>query len=204
MTNTMRSWLVAAVALTGTMTVPACHDEPDQMIMNGEVTMTPPTTSPAPRSIQDQNRAAARRWSEELWGQGRLEVADEIVATDYVRHDGGDPFPARGPEDVKRLVAMLRGMLPDLQIEIQDMVASGDRVVTRYVGVATDTRGYMGLPASGKVTRTPAMQMFRFENGKIAESWAVRDDLGTLVQLGHLPRPGSPELVSCLAACGPR
>ena len=199
MNNTARIWL-AAVALTA----PACNQEPDNLIMNGEVLMTPPTMSPAATTPEERNRAAARRWSEELWGQGKLEVADEIVAADYVRHDGGDPFPARGPEDVKRLVAMLRGMLPDLQIEIQDMVTAGDRVVTRYVGVATDTRGYLGLPATGRVTRTPAMQMFRFENGKIAESWAVRDDLGTLIQMGHLPRPGSPALARCLAACGPR
>src|SRR5262245_38977139 len=54
----------------------------------------------------EQNKATARRWSEELWGQGKLEVADEIVAPDYQRHDPGDPFPARGPEDVKRIVRM--------------------------------------------------------------------------------------------------
>jgi steroid delta-isomerase-like uncharacterized protein len=141
-----------------------------------------------------RNLAAARRWSEELWGAGRLEVADEIIAPDYVRHDAGDPFPARGPDDVKRIVTMLRGMLPDLRIEIEDMMAAGDRVVTRYVGVATDERGYLGLPATGKVTRTQAIQIFRFQDGLIAESWAVRDDLGTLVQLGHLPPPGAPGL----------
>ena len=80
-------------------------------------------------------------------------------------------------------------MLPDLRIEIEDMVAAGDRVVTRYTGVATDTRGYMGRPPTGRTIRTPAIQIFRFHDGQIAESWAVRDDLGTLVQLGHLPPP---------------
>jgi hypothetical protein len=59
------------------------------------------------------NKAAARRWSEELWGRGHLAVADEIIATDYVRHDPGDPFPAHGPDDVKRIVSSLRTMLPD-------------------------------------------------------------------------------------------
>ena len=87
---------------------------------------------------------------------------------------------------------MLRTMLPDLRIEIEDLVVEGDRVVTRYTGVATDCRGYMGRPPSGRVTRTPAIQIFRFRDGMIAESWAVRDDLGTLVQLGHLPAPAAP------------
>jgi len=138
----------------------------------------------------EQNKATARRWTEELWGQGKLEVADEIIASDYVRHDPGDPFPARGPQDVKRIVSMLRTMLPDLRLELEDMIADGDKVVSRYTAVATDTRGYMGMPPTDKTIRTNAIQIFRFAEGKIVESWAVRDDLGTLRQLGHLPPPG--------------
>ena len=147
------------------------------------------TKGPSAMSIE-QNKAVARRWSEELWGRGNLAVADEIIAADYVRHDPGDPFPARGPADVKRIVTMLRAMLPDLRIEVEDMVAEGDRVVSRYTAVATDTLGYLGRPPTGKTIRTPAIQVFRFADGKIVESWAVRDDLGTLRQLGHLPPPG--------------
>ncbi len=135
----------------------------------------------------EENKALVRRWSEELWSQGNLAVVDAIVSPDYLRHDPGDPFPARGREDVKRLVGMLRAMLPDLTIEIEDMVAEGDKVVIRYTGLATDTEGFMGQPPTGKVTRTAAIQIFRIASGQIAESWAVRDDLGTLRQLGHLP-----------------
>jgi steroid delta-isomerase-like uncharacterized protein len=131
----------------------------------------------------EQNKATARRWTEELWGRGDLAVADEIIAADYLRHDPGDPFPARGPEDVKRIVTML----PDFKIEIEAMVAEGDMVVSRYTAMATDTVGYMGMPPTGKVIRTPGIQIFRFTNGRIVESWAARDDLGTLRQLGHLP-----------------
>jgi len=137
----------------------------------------------------EQNKALARRWSEELWGRGHLAVADEILAPDYVRHDPGDPFPARGPEDVKRIVTMLRAMLPDLRIEIDAIIAEGDLVVTRYTSVATDTVGYMGHPPTGRTINTSAMQMFRFAGGRIVESWAVRDDLGVLRQLGMIQGP---------------
>jgi steroid delta-isomerase-like uncharacterized protein len=150
-----------------------------------------PTTSNGILSIEG-NKRAALRWSQELWSQGHLAVADEIIAPDYVRHDPGDPFPARGPEDVKRIVTMLRTMLPDLRIEVEAVIAEGDIVVSRYTATATDSVGYMGMPPTGKTTRTSAMQMFRFSNGKIVESWAARDDLGTLRQLGHLPLPGGP------------
>jgi steroid delta-isomerase-like uncharacterized protein len=138
----------------------------------------------------ENNKAAARRWSQELWSQGDLSVADEIIATDYVRHDPGDPFPARGPEDVKRIVTMLRTMLPDFHISVDAVIAEGDIVVSRYTATATDTVGYMGMPPTGKAVRTSAIQMFRFSDGKIVESWAARDDLGTLRQLGHLTLPG--------------
>jgi len=84
----------------------------------------------------EQNKAMARHWSEELWGKGNLAVADEIIAPDYVRHDPGDPFPARRPEDVKRIVTMLRTMLPDLRIQIEAMVAEDDMVVSRYTTTA--------------------------------------------------------------------
>ena len=138
----------------------------------------------------EQNKALTRRWSEELWGQGNLAVAAEIIAPDYVRHDPGDPFPAYGSDDVKRIVTMLRSMLPDFKIEVEAMVAEGDMVVSRYTATATDTKGYMGMPPTGKAIRTPAIQIFRFADGKIIESWAARDDLGTLRQLGQLPARG--------------
>ena len=137
----------------------------------------------------ERNKATARRWSEELWSRGNLAVADEIIAADYVRHDPGDPFPAHGPDDVKRIVTMLRAMLPDFTIKVEAIVAEGDMVVSRYTTTATDTVGYMGHPPTGKTIRTPAIQMFRFANGKIVESWAARDDLGTLKQLGLLSTP---------------
>jgi steroid delta-isomerase-like uncharacterized protein len=138
----------------------------------------------------EQNKAIARRWSEELWSQGNLAVADEIVAKDYLRHDPGDPFVAHGPEDVKRLVTGLRSMLPDLRIEVEDMFAEGDKVVVRYTGIGTDSAGYMGKPPTGKQVRSAAIQIFRFKDGKIVESWTARDDLGIMRQLGLIPQAG--------------
>ena len=74
-------------------------------------------------STIERNKATARRWSEELWSRGNLAVADEIIAADYVRHDPGDPFPAHGPADVKRIVTMLRTMLPDFHIQVEAVIA---------------------------------------------------------------------------------
>jgi steroid delta-isomerase-like uncharacterized protein len=165
---------LAAAALVATTLLGAGHPEQESAAHDGAMTT-------------ELNKAIARRWSDELWSEGKLAVADEIVAPGYVRHDPGDPFPARGPEDVKRIVAMVRKTLPDFEIEVEAMVAEGDVVVSRYTVTGTDVRGYMGMPPTGRTVRTTAIQMFRFADGKIVESWAARDDLGTLRQLGHLP-----------------
>lgn len=138
----------------------------------------------------EENKVIARRWSEELWSKGDLAVADEIVAPNYVRHDPGDPFAAEGPEDVKRLVTGLRALMPDLHITIEDVIAERDKVVSRYTATGTVTGEFMGRAFTGKQTRATAIQIFRIVDGKIVESWANRDDLGVLQQLGLVPVPG--------------
>jgi len=92
----------------------------------------------------EENKAIARRWSEELWSKGELAIADEIVAPNYVRHDPGDPFEVEGPEGVKRLVGGARALMPDLYITIDDVIAEGDKVVSRYTGTGTVTGEFMG------------------------------------------------------------
>ena len=72
---------------------------------------------------------------------------------------------------------MVRKTLPDFEIEVEAMVAEGDVVVSRYTVTGTDVRDYMGMPPTGRTVRTTAIQMFRFADGKIVESWAARDDL---------------------------
>ena len=78
-------------------------------------------------------------------------------------------------------------MMPDLQIIVEDLVAEGDKIVSRYTTTATDTQGMMGRPPTGKTFRTTGMQIFRIVDRKIVESWAVRDDLTPLRQLGIIP-----------------
>ena len=103
--------------------------------------------------MTEQNKAMALRWSEELWSRGHLEVADEIVAPDYVRHDPGDPFPAHGPGDVKRIVGMLRSMLPDrIPYKVFERSAGvGSLGRRRFVAIAEWTGGLIAREAKALV-----------------------------------------------------
>jgi hypothetical protein len=136
----------------------------------------------------EHNKAAALRWSDELWSQGNLAVTDEIVAPDYVRHDPGDPFPARAPEDVKRIVSMLRAMLPDFHITVDAVIAEGDMVVSRYTADGDEhgrLHGHAGDGKPGADTGDPNVPLLERQD---------RRKLGSARRSGYSATVGAPHL----------
>jgi predicted ester cyclase len=123
----------------------------------------------------EENKAIVRRWTEEGFGRGNLTVADEMVATDFVNHN---PVAGQRPgrEGLKQAVAMLRGAFPDLRVEIEDMIAEGDRVA--------------GIPPTDKRVAVTRIAVFRVVDGEIAEHRAQVDILGPLRRLGEIPPSG--------------
>jgi predicted ester cyclase len=90
-----------------------------------------------PMSSAEENKALARHVIEEMFHNGNLEVADEHIAPDYVSHDPAMPENIRGPEGFKEYVGVYRTAFPDLHIEIEDQIADGDKVATRWTGAGT-------------------------------------------------------------------
>jgi predicted ester cyclase len=81
---------------------------------------------------------------------------------------------------------------PDLHHTIEDMIAEGDRVVTRLTAEGSNTGQFYGMPATGKPVRVSEIAIFRIADGKIVEQWPQSDALGMMQQLGMIPTPGSP------------
>jgi len=77
-----------------------------------------------------------------------------------------------------------------LRVTVEDMIAEGDKVVTRYIAYGTPRGDVMGIPARGKTFTMTAIDILRFEDGKITEHWIESDQLGMLQQLGVIPAPG--------------
>ena len=139
----------------------------------------------------EYNKAIVRRWYQEIFAQGNLALSDEICAADYLNHDPSAPpggWP-RGPEGTKAIVATYRGAFPDVQFTIEDQVAEGDKVVTRWTGRGTHTGPLMGMPPTGKSMTVTGISIERIADGKIAETWVNFDALGMLQQLGVAPVP---------------
>jgi predicted ester cyclase len=139
-------------------------------------------------TVSEENKAIMRRIYEEIFNEGKLELADELVAPEMVNNTA--PGSPRGPEPVKRLVGMLRGAFPDHHIAIDDMIAEGDKVVMLNTYSGTHEGEFMGIAPTGKRFVQRQVHVMRFADGKAIEHWGLRDDLGQLQQLGVVPPLG--------------
>src|SRR5262245_13537225 len=134
------------------------------------------------------NEALAQRFHRDIFQAGKLAVADEILAPDFVMHAPG--FPAElthGPEGIKRLATATRMAFPDLQTTDEDIIAQGDKVVIRWIFRATHQGDFQGIPPTGKQVTFGEIDIFRVADGKLLELWAEADNLSLLQQLGVIP-----------------
>jgi steroid delta-isomerase-like uncharacterized protein len=134
----------------------------------------------------EQNKAAARAVFE-VWASGALERLDELVGRDVVHHDPYDPHASDGREGMKKTIAIYREAFPDVQFTIEDQIAEGDTVATRWTSTATHG-GELGAAPTGKRVTLTGITIDRFEGGKIVEAWRSWDVLRMLRSIGAIPR----------------
>jgi steroid delta-isomerase-like uncharacterized protein len=134
-------------------------------------------------AMSNQNAAAVRRFIDEVWNRGKLEVIDEIFTPDFLHHqpDGGQ---MKGRDALKQMVGMFREALPDLQCTVEDQFAEADRVATRWSVLGTHKGELMGVAPTGKQVSFWGTSIHRFEGGKIAEAWGAYDILNLMKQIG--------------------
>ena len=138
------------------------------------------------------NKALIGRFYEEVWNRGNLAVCDEVFADDYVRHDARATDPPPGPEGQKQIAAAFRTAFPDLEFTVHRLVAEDGVVVGHWTATGTHRGRWAGVEPTGKRAVLSAVNIFRFEDGKVAEIWNLRDDLGLLEQLGAPVYAGAP------------
>jgi steroid delta-isomerase-like uncharacterized protein len=135
------------------------------------------------------NKAIVRRYIQEAFNGGNLGIVDELIASNFVDH-AGTPGLAPGREGQKQFVAMYRSAFPDLRTTIEDMVAEGDRVVTRWTARGTHSGPLMNIPATGKQVTITGITINQVSGGTIVAGWNNFDQLGMLQQLGVIPPAG--------------
>jgi predicted ester cyclase len=138
----------------------------------------------------EENREKARRLLEESLGGGKLELVDDLFDSDFVRYD---PYIAtgevRGAQTVKENIVWFRSAFRDLSCTVEEQVAEGDKVVSRWTLGGTHQGEFFGVGGTGNRVEFTGIQIDRFdeESGKIIEERAEFDLLGAMRQMGAIP-----------------
>jgi len=140
--------------------------------------------------LSDTNKTLSSRFFEEVWNKGNLAVLNELIANDHVNSGPGTlPGLPTGPEGAKQFVTVYRNAFPDVHFTIDEQIAEGDKVVTRWTAQGTHKGELVGIPATGKSSTVTGINVDRIVNGKIVESWGIFDQFGMMQNLGVIPMP---------------
>jgi steroid delta-isomerase-like uncharacterized protein len=138
--------------------------------------------------VSEENKAIVRRYWEEVWNQKDLDKLSQFVAEEHVIHLVGGQ--AHRPPSIPAWAHQALLSFPDVHFTVEDVVAEGDKVVTRWSYLATHTGPFLGIPPTNKQVTDSGTTTVRLEDGKIVEMWVNQDSLGLLQQLGVVRKPG--------------
>ena len=131
---------------------------------------------------EEANKVIFRRYVEEVFNHGNLELADEIFDR-YIAHQPDGSTLERGPEDVKWFIEEFRSAFPDLRISVDEQIAEGEKVVNRVTLRGTHQREFRGMAPTGREIEVNGITIFRFSpEGKVVESWDSYDQLRMMRQ----------------------
>ena len=141
------------------------------------------TTERAPidrASELEANKTLVRRFIHEVFEQGDAKAIDELATVDYTPHGFGQQ---PGPAALKATQERAHAGLSDARIEIEDMIAEGDRVAVRLTSSARQTGEFMGMPASGRAYTISEIHIFRIRDRRVSEHWHEMNVASLMEQL---------------------
>ena len=129
-----------------------------------------------------------RRFVHEVITQGDIDSAAQFVWEDVVEQV---PLPSQGPglEGLKFILRTMRSAFPDLNFAIQEQIAEGDKVVSRFEWTGTHRHEFLGVPATGRQVRVWGIVIDRLDEGRIKDTRIIMDTLALMTQLGVFPSP---------------
>jgi predicted ester cyclase len=145
-------------------------------------------------ATEEQAMAIIRRWCDEGWTKGNVDVADEIIHPNFKVHGAGGQVIEPGIEGLKALIRQWRTGFPDAVQRVEDIYAVGDKVTVRLTWEGTHLGEFMGVPATGKPVSVETIGIDRVVDGKVVEGWGQLDMLGLLTTIGAVapvPQGGS-------------
>jgi ketosteroid isomerase-like protein len=138
------------------------------------------------QSETDRNKAVIRRFVEEVQNKKDFAVYDELNDPDFVNLSSPPGIPPNR-EGGKMFLSAFLEAFPDSRFTIDDMIAEGDRVVTKKTFTGTHTADFGDIPPTGKHVTLQYVDIMRLRNGRIVEHWLSMDQLSFRQQLGVMP-----------------
>ena len=146
----------------------------------------------AQAEVEEQNKELVKRaW--EAWNKGDFEAYKEVVAPEYVWYLPSRSTKPMSREETIEFVKMLRKAFPDISWSMEELIATEDKVIIRFIERGTHEGEFQGIPATGNKYETSGISIFRIENGKIVEEREEFDVLGLMQQLGLELKPKEAE-----------
>ena len=140
----------------------------------------------------EENKATILRFIDEVMDEKNVEASDRYVASDFVDH-GAPPVMPPGVEGFKQLLTMFFNAFPDFRYNNEELIAEGDKVVSRGTTSGTHRGEFMGIASTGKQFQISEIHIVRMAGGKMTEHWEASDQLGMMQQLGVIPALDQPE-----------
>ena len=132
-------------------------------------------------TVEARNKAIATRVFEEIFNQGRFEVANEIYSPDFQNHGLHQDFDLKADQDA---VHAEKHAFPDLRMQVERLIAEGEFVTALWIFRGTHTAGgYAGLPATGTPIEMRGITIWRIVDGKIREEWSTWNELRAYAQV---------------------
>ena len=131
-----------------------------------------------------ENKALVQRFYDEVWDRGNFEFAHEVFLDDYVRHDLRLTPAGHGAAGQAAIAAGFRAAFPDARWHVDLLFAEGDFVAARWTATGTFRGPWGSVEPTGKPVEFSGVNLYRFRDGKVAEIWNHRDDLGLMQQVG--------------------
>ena len=138
----------------------------------------------------EQNKIAAHHFIEQGFNQKNALALEAFFSPSLIDH-ALPPMLPPGFEGRKMFYGAFISAFPDVYVQVQDLVAEGNKVVTYWAATGTHKGELMGIPATGRSVTVGGMAIDRFEDGKSVEHWEIFDQLSLMQQLGVVPVPGS-------------
>ena len=137
----------------------------------------------------EENKALVRRFVEGAWSKGNLAVIDELLAHNFALRSVPPPGVTPDREGYKKWASLTQVSYVDSQTTVEDIIAEGDKVVTRWIYQGIHKGEIWGIAPTGKQVTMTGISIDRIENGKITEEWIEMDMMGMMQQLGVVTPP---------------